>query len=171
MLTGTIPQMLDFPSLLAFTVLFNELTGSLPLGLNEPLFLLSVSNNMLSGSIDSVAAIKSLELLIVDRNKFTGSISDLFCETNLSAFSLANNNLSGKIPDCVSALSSLTSLQLFSNYLTGSIPLLPPPFGSYFPEQQQPDRPPCFLGIVVLPCHYRPFFKSPIRNTADQLRR
>ena len=86
---------------------------------------LSLSRNLLYGSIPDLSPLTSLEELDLSSNLLDGSIPDLSPLTSLEELDLSSNLLLGSIPD-LSPLTSLEELDLSSNLLDGSIPDLSP---------------------------------------------
>ena len=87
------------------------------------LLLLSMSNNLFDGSIETVGLISSLEYLYLDGNKFVGSIpigiSDL---SQLKGLNLDENALYGTLPHTIGNLTSLEYLSVKGNTISGKLP-------------------------------------------------
>lgn len=97
-LVGTIPALPNSP-LVAFTAPANHLTGSIPDLSNYPnLFAFNVAGNQLSGSIPSLAKLTQLDDFEVGHNQLTGSVPDLSSQTKLEYFDVGFNQLSGALP-------------------------------------------------------------------------
>ncbi|VAI45621.1 unnamed protein product [Triticum turgidum subsp. durum] len=102
-----------------------NMTGEIPESLSSltELSLLSVSNNMLQGTIPTwVWQHKKLQYLYMFANSFTGEISSSVTAVNLVELDVSSNNLTGTIPDDFGRLINLTMLFLYTNQLHGSIP-------------------------------------------------
>ncbi|XP_059630996.1 receptor like protein 22-like [Cornus florida] len=84
--------------------------------------LLVLSSNMLHGSLPIPPS--STHLYDVSNNKLTGDIPPSICNlSSLDSLDLSYNNLSGVIPQCLGSFSnSLSVLNLRSNNLRGQIP-------------------------------------------------
>ena len=130
------------------TLVNNNLTGSLPVGLGtlSSLKSLSLFRNQLSGSIPvELGNLSKLQFLQLQENNLTGPIpSELGGLQDLRLLSLRSNQLTGSIPSELGDLQELTGLYLGSNRLTGPIP----PSLAYLsnlrgsvPPRQQPVRP------------------------------
>jgi Leucine-rich repeat (LRR) protein len=91
----------------------------------KELELLSLSNNMLTGSIPAgVWSLKNLQQLFLYGNNLTGDVvvNDL-AATNLNYIDLSENyKLTGAIPEVFGTLKNLKDLYLFSNNFSGEIP-------------------------------------------------
>ncbi|CAJ1949552.1 unnamed protein product [Cylindrotheca closterium] len=148
MMSGSIPTeigMLTGLSYLDFTN--NDIGGPLPseIGLLSDLNDILLSHNSITGSVPSEIGHSSLWFLYADHNKFSGSLppqlkkvlgvdlsfnqlsehipDDLFTD-RLSMLILNDNRLSGSLPESLLEASQLTTLWLWNNELTGSIPAL-----------------------------------------------
>jgi len=100
------------------------MTGSLPseLGLVSRLWFLYADNNKFSGSVPPQLG----KFLGVDLsfNQLSGSLpGDLFTD-RISMLILNDNGISGSLPEEVGIATQLTTLWLWNNQLTGSIPPL-----------------------------------------------
>ena len=108
------------------TLVNNNLTGSLPVGLGtlSSLKSLSLFRNQLAGSIPvELGNLSKLQFLQLQENNLTGPIpSELGGLHNLRLLSLRSNQLTGSIPSELGDLQELTGLYLGSNRLTGPIP-------------------------------------------------
>ncbi|CAK7344972.1 unnamed protein product [Dovyalis caffra] len=103
----------------------NQLSGGIPdwLGDLQSLQILILSNNMLTGTIPSLANLYRLKELDLSSNMLTGSIpASLTTLRRLEYLYLEENNLSGAIPRNLTGLQSLMYLRLSSNKLSGTIP-------------------------------------------------
>jgi hypothetical protein len=113
-------------SVVGISLLFANLTGSLPASLNRLTNLTNLQfndNRNLSGSIPSLTGLTRLQNIDLSRNGLTGSLPSLAGLTSLEVASFNSNQLSGTIP----AFAGLTRLQWFTvsdNQLSGSIPSL-----------------------------------------------
>ena len=117
----------------------NELTGTIPASLGDlsNLTALSLYRNELTGSIPGeLGGMTSLQHLYLSDNELTGTIpASLGDLSNLTALNLGNNNLTnlttlslwrngltGSIPGELGGMTSLQHLYLSDNELTGTIP-------------------------------------------------
>ncbi|PRP78601.1 putative receptor protein kinase [Planoprotostelium fungivorum] len=114
----------------------NQLTGRMPPGytLTMPLYHLDLSSNQLTGNIEySIGSLSSLAYLNVSRNLLTGSLESRLAQLSqlqyMGAMGLPqmiqlnfdNNNFIGDIPNSVAKSSSMTTLSLGNNQLTGGL--------------------------------------------------
>ncbi|CAL9222408.1 unnamed protein product [Arabidopsis halleri] len=108
----------------------NELTGSLSFVRNlRKLTFLDVSHNHFSGTLNpnsSLFELHHLTYLNLGFNNFTSSsLPYEFGNLNkLEALSVSSNSFFGLVPPTISNLTQLTELYLFTNDLTGSLPLV-----------------------------------------------
>ena len=87
---------------------------------------LQLSNLQLSGSIPQSLNTASLAYIILNGNKLTGAIPDLSQCVNLRILQLNDNNLTTLTnPSMFTTMTSLATLNLANNYLTGPCPDLP----------------------------------------------
>ncbi|KAK6937858.1 Leucine-rich repeat-containing N-terminal, plant-type [Dillenia turbinata] len=129
-----------------------SLSGSLPSDLNQlkNLKSLSLQRNQLSGPLPSLSDLSNLQSVFLDNNNFSSVPSSFLSGlTSLQTFSISENpglepwtipegladssnlmeflasraNIVGSIPDLFGKLTSLKSLKLSYNNLTGSLPL------------------------------------------------
>ncbi|KAI3951485.1 hypothetical protein MKX01_018601 [Papaver californicum] len=103
----------------------NKLSGVLPnLTGFASLVSLDLSMNSLTGNLDGlIGKFKVLEKLELSRNHFEGTIPDeLFSFQNLTLVDLSGNNISGVLSNSIGNLSKLNTLLLSSNNLSGEIP-------------------------------------------------
>ena len=122
----------------------NRLSGTLPAGSTildcDTLFLadsllcvtvgseikdLVVSQNILSGTLETTGALSKLHRLIASQNRISGTISKgIETAYNLSALVLHSNSFEGRMPS-ITQLYELVNLTLFSNRLFGKLALAP----------------------------------------------
>ncbi|KAF5751903.1 Leucine-rich repeat transmembrane protein kinase family protein [Tripterygium wilfordii] len=100
-----------------------DLHGPLePLAALTQLRVLSLKQNLFSGSIPDLSNFTALKLLFLSHNNFTGdfpaSVTSLF---RLYRLDLSFNNFTGKIPETVNRLTHLLTLRLENNLFSGSI--------------------------------------------------
>ncbi|XP_072972790.1 receptor protein kinase TMK1-like [Typha angustifolia] len=131
-LSGSLPSFIatDLPSLERLSLAFNFLSGQVPVAFAAaPLRALWLNNqrgqNRLSGSLDFVANMSSLEQLWLHSNEFSGSLPDFSGLTRLSDLQLRDNRLTGVIPKSLIELKSLEKLSLTNNLLQGPVPVFP----------------------------------------------
>ncbi|KAM5573191.1 hypothetical protein ABKV19_012964 [Rosa sericea] len=128
-LEGPIPDV--FTSMLSLVTLdltLNQLEGGIPKGFQNLCSLESLTlwSNQLSGNIeDSVKTLScaenTLETLDLSYNQFWGSLPDLARFSKLRELLLASNQLNGPVPESLGQLSSLETLYLWGNSLSGVI--------------------------------------------------
>ncbi|KAG7578711.1 Leucine-rich repeat [Arabidopsis thaliana x Arabidopsis arenosa] len=108
----------------------NELTGSLSFVWNlRRLTYLDVSRNHFSGTLNpnsSLFELHHLTYLYLGFNNFTSSSLpyEFGNLNNLEVLDVSSNRFFGQVPPTVSNLTQLTELYLFTNDLTGSLPLV-----------------------------------------------
>ncbi|XP_010537627.1 PREDICTED: probable LRR receptor-like serine/threonine-protein kinase At4g20940 [Tarenaya hassleriana] len=106
----------------------NQLQGSLTSGglqLFENLKVLDLSYNQLSGELPGFSFVYNLQVLKLSNNRFLGSVPNNLLKGDpllLTELDLSGNNLSGPVSAILST--TLHSLNLSSNLLTGELPLL-----------------------------------------------
>ena len=104
----------------------NNLTGTIPTGLNKLVFLdtLDLSENHLSGAIPvELCTLSQLQMLRLNNNSLSGTIPvEMGNMKNLKRISLYFNQLTGTIPKELGNLEFLERLSLYNNQLTGTIP-------------------------------------------------
>jgi large subunit ribosomal protein L41 len=89
------------------------LTGSIPARIPNRARIISVTSNLLTGSISHYVG-KELVELLVSNNKFDGSLpSDMSAMTKLKTFSVSNNDFTGTIPETIVDCKSLDSRKFF----------------------------------------------------------
>ncbi|KAH7690707.1 Non-specific serine/threonine protein kinase protein [Dioscorea alata] len=92
--------------------------------LSEILFLIDLSNNMLSGEIpEELGQLSFLQSLNLSRNQLSGQLSEKIGQLRwLEVLDLSMNNLSGVLPPSLTNLTSLNHLNLSYNNFYGEIP-------------------------------------------------
>ncbi|KAL6128707.1 hypothetical protein ACLB2K_072062 [Fragaria x ananassa] len=104
----------------------NNLHGSIPTGLGnlESMTVLGMEKNNLSGSIPTeIAKLSRLGQLLLNDNKFSGSIpSSIGNLTMLNILHLQGNNMNNSIPSSLGECHGLEVLDLSRNNLDGQIP-------------------------------------------------
>jgi hypothetical protein len=104
------------------------LSGSLPreLGALTRLEHLDLNSNQLSGDVSSLVALSRLTLLDLSANQFVAPLSALAplftAATDLQVLKLHSNAFHGSINASVASLSSLATLHLHRNSLSGQLP-------------------------------------------------
>ncbi|XP_047177871.1 receptor-like protein EIX2 [Vigna umbellata] len=106
---------------------FNKLQGEIPSSLGNIYTLqqLRLSDNNLSGELSSFiqnSSFCNFQSLDLSFNRITGMLPNLSLFTSLRSLQLSNNQLSGGIPKSIGLLYELKYLDLAENYLKGEIP-------------------------------------------------
>ncbi|OIV90190.1 hypothetical protein TanjilG_01386 [Lupinus angustifolius] len=125
-LPKSIPSMKPRISEITWDFSFNNLSGPLP-SFPPQITLLSVSNNMFSGSISSLcgSSYQNLAYLDLSNNSLSGRLLDYWGQfQNLQVLNLATNNFFGRIPDSFGTLQSIETIHLNNNNFTGEFPSL-----------------------------------------------
>ncbi|PKI70248.1 hypothetical protein CRG98_009380 [Punica granatum] len=133
-LSGTLNVLSSMTQLYQVWLHKNQFTGPIPdLSKCESLFDLQLRDNQLTGivptnlfSISSLKNGKNVTSVTFAKQGFPGTISPAFAKlTSLRTLLLNNNNLTGSIPESLTTLSSLQVLDVSNNNLNGSIPVFP----------------------------------------------
>ncbi|KAL2482841.1 Leucine-rich repeat protein kinase family protein [Forsythia ovata] len=135
MLEGEIPISITNASRLKELELsYNFFTGSVPynLGNLRDLLFLNLAGNQLTneprnpelGFIDSLVECTMLQFLIVGNNPLKGILPDSVqnLSSSIEMFNIENGQIYGQIPNGIGNMSSMLSLVLNGNNLTGNIP-------------------------------------------------
>ncbi|KAJ0084733.1 hypothetical protein Patl1_30312 [Pistacia atlantica] len=126
-LVGPVPEYLGtLPSLMALKLSYNSLSGEIPANFGQSLMQILWLNDQaddgMTGPIDVVAKMVSLEQLWLHGNQFTGTIpEDIGALTSLKDLNLNRNQLVGLIPGSLANM-KLDNLVLNNNLLMGPIP-------------------------------------------------
>ncbi|GJN25965.1 hypothetical protein PR202_gb13855 [Eleusine coracana subsp. coracana] len=130
-LVGAIPDSLGkMSSLQNLTLAYNSLVGPIPSSFNgSALQNLELNNqqgeNKLSGPLDVVATMTSLQTLWLHGNQFSGPIpDDIAACAALATLRLSNNMLVGLVPPGLAAIPHLTEVWLDNNKFLGPVPAL-----------------------------------------------
>ncbi|XP_030538357.2 receptor-like protein kinase 7 isoform X2 [Rhodamnia argentea] len=108
----------------------NELSGEIPRSIARlgQLWQLELYNNSLTGKLPLwFGNLTRLMNFDASHNRLGGDLSEIRFLTSLASLQLFENQLTGEIPEELGELKNLTELSLYSNRLTGS---LPPKLGS-----------------------------------------
>jgi Leucine-rich repeat (LRR) protein len=103
----------------------NNLVGSIPreIGYYTNLINLTLSNNMIDGSIASLVNLTRLQLLNCSLNALTGTLPEfLFTHRSLTDIDLQDNHFSGSISYSLGTSDQLRVFWARNNSLTGTIP-------------------------------------------------
>ncbi|XP_072950435.1 receptor kinase-like protein Xa21 [Typha angustifolia] len=126
-LNGVLPNAIAnlSTSLEYFDVSFNQLEGSIPVGIGNlvNLSILTCNNNFLTGAIPAtLARLEMLHIIYLDGNNLSGEIPSTFGNlTQLTQLELSFNALSGNIPSSLGRC-PLELLGLNNNSFTGGVP-------------------------------------------------
>jgi len=131
LIEGSIPDAIGkvMNSLVALELSENKLQGKIPASLGSICTLkkLYLNHNNLSGEISSFIQNSSrcnspvLETLHLSDNLIMGKLPNLSAFTSLGSLSLSNNHLTGEVPESIGLLYQLQYLRLEENYLEGEI--------------------------------------------------
>ncbi|XP_066332051.1 receptor kinase-like protein Xa21 isoform X2 [Miscanthus floridulus] len=103
-----------------------SLSGQISSSLGDLSFLyfLDLSHNNFVGPLPLLGRLQNLQYLWLNNNNFSGIIPDALITnfSNLTSLDLSSNSLVGSIPSKLGLLSNLAYLNLGSNQLEGSIP-------------------------------------------------
>ncbi|XP_019169558.1 PREDICTED: LRR receptor-like serine/threonine-protein kinase FLS2 [Ipomoea nil] len=125
-ITGEIPDWIGNLSGLSSIILSNNfLRGPIPMSFckMKELSFLDLSKNKLTETIPACLDVSSLRYLHLHGNEFTGFLPKLLSEaSSLVTLDMRDNNLSGTLPTWISSLSNLRFLLLGGNQFQGSIP-------------------------------------------------
>ncbi|KAF5945642.1 hypothetical protein HYC85_015870 [Camellia sinensis] len=104
----------------------NMFSGEIPAGVSswKALTVFNASNNRFTGTIpQGLTALPHLTTLLLDGNQLAGHLpSDIISWNGLNTLHLSRNQLSGPIPAKIGFLPSLTDLDLSGNEFSGQIP-------------------------------------------------
>jgi len=128
-ITGTLPNLSIFPSLITIDLSSNMLRGKVPHGIPKLLESFVLSSNSLEGGIPkSFGNLCSLRMLDLSNNKLSEDFSVMLhnlsvgcAKYSLQELYLFGNQIIGTVPD-MSGFSSLEKLFLYVNKLNGRIP-------------------------------------------------
>ncbi|XP_061991049.1 receptor-like kinase TMK4 [Rosa rugosa] len=123
---GNIPDIFgSFANLQNVRLSYNNLTGPLPKSFSgSGIQNLWINNQAvgLSGTVEVLSNMTSLNQVWLHKNQFTGTIPDLSQCTALFDLQLRDNVLTGMVPATLTALSSLQNVSLDNNKLQGPMP-------------------------------------------------
>lgn len=118
---GSIANLSHAPKLLEATLSdcsFSSLSGEYRPG--SPMQLLKVTSNALSGTLDGLGALTSLQRLDLKWNQLEGSLDEIAKLHNLQYLTLSNNLLTGNL-SALGALTTLIDVRVDFNDLSGSM--------------------------------------------------
>mmetsp|Transcript_15755 Transcript_15755/g.15904 ORF Transcript_15755/g.15904 Transcript_15755/m.15904 type:complete len:1792 (-) Transcript_15755:114-5489(-) len=124
---GSIPQQFGSSQTVLATVQleYNSLTGTIPTAMGglTAMTSLTMQNNFLSGDINPLSALVSVQILDLSHNNLTGMIPSNFpMMTSLVTLDLSSNQLSGVLHSNIGLLESLRTFKLDHNNIVGTIP-------------------------------------------------
>ncbi|KAL6844316.1 hypothetical protein ACP4OV_025989 [Aristida adscensionis] len=129
-LTGAIPDFLGaMTSLQRLSLTYNRLSGAIPATFNasglQTLELNNQAGEQLSGPLDVVATMTSLQTLWLHGNQFSGPLPDAIADCKeLTRLRINDNQLVGFLPPGLAALDKLTELRIDNNNFMGPVPVL-----------------------------------------------
>ncbi|XP_019169557.1 PREDICTED: probable LRR receptor-like serine/threonine-protein kinase At4g36180 [Ipomoea nil] len=125
-ITGKIPDWIGYlPQLKSIVLSNNFLQGPIPMSFCKvkELGFLDLSRNKLTQTIPACLDVSSLRYLHLHGNELIGSVPKVLSgASSLVTLDMRDNNLSGRVPSWISSLSSLRFILLGGNQLEGSIP-------------------------------------------------
>ncbi|KAH7669471.1 Non-specific serine/threonine protein kinase protein, partial [Dioscorea alata] len=122
---GIIPKSLNFTKMYRIDLSSNQFYGPLPEFAGSSMVYIDLSNNSFSGPIppNIIDELNPVFLLSLSMNKLSGSIPSSFCQKRgLQVINVSKNQISGELPDCWSNLSKISDMNLANNNISGSIP-------------------------------------------------
>ncbi|XP_041006284.1 receptor-like protein kinase 5 [Juglans microcarpa x Juglans regia] len=123
--TGELPEILS-RNLSRLEICNNMFSGKIPEGASSwrNLVVLEASNNLLNGTIpQGLTILPHLTTLLLDQNQLSGSLpSDIISWKALNTLNVSRNAISGQIPGKLGFLPSLSELDLSENQLSSQIP-------------------------------------------------
>jgi Leucine-rich repeat (LRR) protein len=123
-LVGSIPQAItDLIYLRALNLPNNQLSGGMPTAFGSLIYLqtLNLSNNQLTGAMPHFGDTNDLQMLDLSHNQFLGLSTSIEFLTDVTLFDLSYNQIV-ELPSLVGSMSSLQTLRLEHNILSGTIP-------------------------------------------------
>ncbi|KAK9127429.1 hypothetical protein Syun_016226 [Stephania yunnanensis] len=118
-----------YPSLLVLDLSNNQISGTIPLNINNEtmpnLQFLTLSSNLIEGSIpSSICNVKWLRTVSLSSNNLSGELRQECWKDlqSLEVIDLSNNHLSGKVPISIWSAPRLSLLSLSKNGFSGNLP-------------------------------------------------
>ncbi|CAM8982995.1 unnamed protein product [Rhodiola kirilowii] len=126
-LTGRIPfQFVSLSKITLFHVALNNLVGEMPSFFRNfsSLRALDLRSNYFHGEIrDSLQGLLKLKILILSENSFSGTISQFYNLSSLDTLEIFSNHFTGTLPqDMDVSFPKLTWFSIWNNSFTGTIP-------------------------------------------------
>jgi len=125
-LIGQLPQTLNISTLQFLYLSNNKLSGTIPDffgGFSDSLQQLGFDVNQFSGIIpSSLGNCQNLQNLFLQKNRLTGGLDAIGTLTSLQLAYLSVNKISGTVPQGLTSAANLQQLGLDSNKLTGTMP-------------------------------------------------
>lgn len=123
---GDFPQLVGFQNIVAFNISNNSFTGQFSSQIcNSPKMIqvVDISLNRISGSLRGIDnCSKSLKHFRADYNLLTGLVDPLYSLSSLEYFSIPGNSFFGRLSMELSKLSRLKSFIIFGNQFSGELP-------------------------------------------------
>lgn len=122
-LNGTIYDLQKLTTLTYINTRLNQFTGSIPDGITmlKDIGFLVFMSNLLTGTIPrDIGSLRKLVLFGVSGNRLVGTIPQIAFDNFKGTMYLSDNMLTGTIPASLQAMTLMSGLWIFNNWLTGN---------------------------------------------------